>query len=1501
MPSSRTINTVKNVDKSYSKASFLGQELHMISDQGYLYLTNGEDRVKIGTAKKKMQKTPIFKGDAYLRASQINESTNAKGTGMGFSSFIHLLAICCLASTDAVLEPVAGNDFDDHAMSFEMTGENWETRKTKSDFVINKYIVVQSCLIIDEDLRMMLKISYCEDIGDFTYMVGTAFDQGESPYREVFLNLADELKKVSLDNVLNLSNMLKSWYSRTSIKIWDAGRPCSDKSNLEKVIEDWGEKRNGKTYHPCPYRVLPGELAPDYDSKEHLVDINYSTTGEMYSTYRTLLYSDNWRAMCLETSPNVVPNPYEEVEPTLSWIHKKMEQYDMYASCCVEADLLSKINGKQGCFYSRHSRAGIVWKRLKNNSLIFLANYYVKGKPKNTCGLWSPLENHEGWFKSPTFKVDNEDIAYSIALPGRFLAMVSATLSYCNDAERVEIIKKLCLVIAVVKNSSWQTSALAGDFRFMVLNMISQTGDRQKEHDDIAALIRNKLRFSDYALLRLVIDSDEKICKLKNVTPFFQFPMRFMNVEKDLTLMMMWRPRKDNVPFDVVVKPIKALIKEQEERSELLKAYENNLICLKKVNAGTFTQDDFDKHMNESTNCVHLNLVMFIGLAEVACKGNNFGARQKHAGVKISTLISYKHCMTSTGMTPEADGVVKVKATRQINNFVELLENKRKPDNIFALVCRVLRDPPTPYLNLYVPKNGKSSRREVPQFDCYRRLGQMLSEQNVTIYIDQEPVDKKTDPNKFKDFALAVHDMLKKGGVSSSEDKSGWCHNMHPPAMGLAVSLVARLIGSTGMVTAAAKLLVDFTRWTVLPPGATDEMLNKVEFKKTVTLLKGKTAEETIMVKHQRSMQQGQDQGPSAIVGTVFVKGLDMIHCETMSDIKETYIVTTADDENRTAVLIEETSFNPQKVLDDYVQSAVLLLNQALMENNFRKWMVSDLIAEFNNATAGPNGMFTAVFSQCFLCLQPLRGDNPLDDIMSVVSNARQSIPWGCSIDIARVALYYGLSMLRQKWLFTNEDVDLLISFGLIPTTDEEIIQGFHIREKSVKLKLIQMMSSEQVESLLDNAGSLYNSMRQFRIRDSKKKMKFNLSYPSKIWGIDRAVRQVVSSTRIMGRMGSAFMRPLPVEKRLKVKNDFMAALAAPPLKLSDERLALLDLFPTSYEVTIIARYPTVRNNLPIKQGDKASIKTEIDMNWVLARKFGEINLYRKGTKEELMLSNSEPDAIKKQEMINFQTVDQAGFGFGSYTGAPLFRFHNGKLFKRPMHFTFRVDFELRQQGPMPLHFDQRDFVDFKPTWLSEKLLQKAKSSKCLIAFGIGENMEGKFALVCSKKGVIDSIPITDDNVNYMFADSAKLRKKVLVSTRREMSPIQIQNYNIKDNLWYNNFLNCDVVCKSNYGNYINTSSNSAKSIRRQLFEFFDSNEPNWVSNYRVEYPYFSKNATEFEMCRYNDFIGHKSVCMVKLNSSDNAKMHQTIDLRGDVPKLSTEHDYEEEEGLFED
>jgi hypothetical protein len=1477
----------------------LSGNIKVVFEEGEVFFTNGIDSRLVGVAKSEFREFYLVEPQPFLRASHINESSSAKGCGMGFSSFIHLVAICVIASFEATLEPVSGHDLDDRDTTFEMTGVNYRMRSTGANVVLNKYSVISAIMNLNADQSTMMDYSYKEDVGDFRYMMGTSADQGYSPYNDVVKEMGEELLLLSIHNITNISNMLSCWYSKQPIAEYNPGKACTDKSSIIEAIKKGGKEKDGVLYYPSPLRVLPGDKDLDFDSKANIIEINPKSQGEGYSTYRTLTVDDDWKSMLMQTGNKLENDTYVNENETVDWMHRQVLKYKAYASIVVEADLLSKINGNFGCFYSQHSQAGITWSRTTKNSLTYYANYYVKGAVDPICGQWSQLEGHEGWFKSPTFKLDNEDIAYAKVLPGRFLAMVSVTLSYCKDHDRWKMIEKLMLVLGVLRNSSWTTSAIAGDMRFMVLNMLSGTGDRQKEHDDMAKHVTNKLRFSDYALLDLALKSDEERTRLMNVTPFFRMDMRFLNMEKDLSLMMMWKPRPGEDPFLVVKKPILALLKEQKERPLLLENYWKGVEALKMINRGEFHQEDMDEYMDNLNKVVFFNIIMFIGLAHLSCDNSNFGMRQKNAGVKISTLMSYKWAMSIEPMNVLTLDNAKIKQVKQISNFTEMLKKCGDPKNIYALLVRVLKQKRNDYVSIYVPKNGKSSRREVPQMGPPRRLFQMFSENNGQIYVDQEPIDNKTDPAKFSKLANAVHEMLSIGAVSSSEDKSEWCHNMHAPFMGLGIAIVARLIGSTGLVSTAAKLVADTSRWTVLPPGCEDSMIDEIETKVKVAYCRQKKVQTCWMVKHYRSMQQGQDQTSSSIIGTVAVKGLDILHKRCTPDIEETYVVTTADDESRTMRLVKDPVYNPKKTSYDYVEAPMPLLKHCLMENNWRKHMVSWLLAEFNNATAGPYGMYNSQLAQCFLCLQPLRADNPLDDIISLVSNARQSIPWGCSLDVARTALAFGKSMLRQKWLMTQDDVDVLDLLQLFPQTDEELLQGFTIKELSVKNRMLQLMTNDQVATLTESGTSLYNVMRQFRIRNSKRKKKTTYSYPSEIWGITRSVEQISSSVKVAGRLNSAYLRPLPVKKRLVVKNDFMAAMTAPVVQLDDKRQSCLDLFPEPFKVTILAKVPTVRNMLPTMQGDSSMIKKPVNLDWVKLKKFANIRLTRPGTEAELELVNQDTDALKKAEMVNFNIDEAAGLSFMSYTGAPLFRIHNQVLFSRPMTFTFKVDVPMQRRLAQTLRFDEIDFVSFMPIWISEKLLFKAKKEKCALAFGFGKNSDGVFALVQDKRGNKDAILLNATWINYQKIYSNKLRRNVMLTTRREGSPVNPQNYEVEMPNWHNNFLSGDTTAKYNYGNFFNTDADSAMKPRREIFNYFNCDDPHWTQKYRSQYPHFEKNSTEFELCRYNNLIGHKSVCKLKFIHTERPQLHQRINLTNNLPYKMIELDPNEEEGDF--
>jgi hypothetical protein len=592
--------------------------------------------------------------------------------------------------------------------------------------------------------------------------------------------------------------------------------------------------------------------------------------------------------------------------------------------------------------------------------------------------------------------------------------------------------------------------------------------------------------------------------------------------------------------------------------------------------------------------------------------------------------------------------------------------------------------------------------------------------------------------------------------------------------------------------------------------------------------------------------------------------------------------------------------FSNELMTEDYFKLPIDLNNTTMMENSDDKFMSSSKVGEFNNVTCGPNGLFNSSLTNAVLSIQPLTGDNPLDDIINVVSSARATLQWGTSLDVIRSSYYCNIVQLQQKWMFKQEEVDYLISMGLLPSCDEEIIEGFSIRTRETRLRLLQHVEESDLDDILKGDMELNSVLRSFRVRDSKSKRRIKaIDYISQTTGVMKTFRRITASRRVRGRMNAAIMRPLPVAKRLAVKTGFMNLIYRPVSEVTAKMSLVSDTLKEPYKVILYPMYPRMAHLMPFKMGDSRSKRKTLDLNKIRVHRFTGLCLTDPLNPEELEISKLEEEEFLKKEFALESESNRYGGAWVSPAGASLMRFHNSTMFKMPVAFTYKVDLPIEDWVKGPTLINGLEYTDFEPTHISGLMISKAKVMKAMLPYGTAWRSGYKYALLMLTNGENKALLINDTSSNMTLIRSPIIRKPLLVFNRLNPSPIELTVFDYVVPSWINNTITGDPTAMLNYGNYLNTRSQGAQKLRQSIFEMLSCREPNWSFNRLHEFPYHLPNSKKIKSAKVNYLVGSRQSCLLELDFSNPEIVHQTIELSGStietrvgLPKTSDEEEF---------
>lgn len=1468
----------------------IGNDAVIVSKGIDVMINSGSYYHKVGILKSKIPiKFPLRQCDPFSLASQYNENVKGKGTCLGYSLFVHLSAILLLSQNESIVEPIENHDLYQGGQFYEITGINYENRITSAGIVINKYELLRHYADTKEK-QDFLRFSLCEDQYDNSFFVGSSFDQERSPYSDICDKLHEISRRIDHEGMSQLYGQYRSYLSRH--------KPLLDKelshpynANALKASLLNGRKHDHypalfRIPHNAKYRNNPNISVPVYTGREDI--------GSTYHTMADYDRAELFFNQFLDT--DYEPGLTSTMDVSNSLL-KCLLQNRLFRTVYMESELMSKITGRIGTFYSIYSNVGISWKATKSNSNVYYVCYFVDSDPTSPeLGMWQ-LDENTGFYRGPTFLASISDINFAITLPFRFAAQVASTLAYTTNADRGYVLSKLYLVLAMCRWSSWQTSALAGDTRFLFLCLISETGDIQSLLDKVASRVRKPLKCCDAFFIWKLIEMVDRPVKRSDLTPLLELPMKFISIEKDLPLMHMWHIRGVTHATDAYKKLCLGVIDEEEKRSIRLKAMNDQYAYLVQAMSIGRSQMAFDDMMSSMpTNVPYYNHILFMALAWKGASLLNAGSRQTPTKMSISEMITDHH-ITEVDHGPVCS-TMNVKTGRVADVMQRVLNEYNNPEGMHQLVQRLSCGKPITNVYAIHPKDSKSKNREIPQMSGHMRALQHMTEVLISVYTDAESTDMMQDAEKYSKFVDRFSKIMRHGGLSRSEDKTFFCGHMHPEMMALATMAVAYVMGSTSLVTSSAIQRTNRSRWTVAPLGC-DPTIIPSGFK-YVNFHEGKYMTHRPASLNYIHMQQGVYAKGAALINTVFTSGLDLMQKEIMRDIEETCVMTTSDDSARAVQVSKKSIYDPNQIADEYINRGPDQVRHFMMIDSVDKPIRSNKLAEFNNVATGPNGMYPQQFVHSYLIIQPLTAMNPMDDIISVVSNARSSLAWGDSIDLARMAYAGNIELLCKKWLFTSDEITNLIEKCILPHNDESLIAGFHVNNRNLIKHLWSVVPESLKPDVLEGRISIFQSLRKFNINQKTVSRYVQLNEYANGLAIKRAFERINSARKLKGRRNAMYLRPTQLTARLIAKNNLMKAINSDDSTVPpdiEKKLLTIVRKPKIYITPMKSR---VRDFRPAKIGTMARVSEQFDIASIESYRLMKVYASNKLSPKDMEIVKLPDDEYERWLRYYKQYKAVEGLMVDSPSGRPLMRIWNHKIFKHPMTFDFTIDTTGKEKSLTGITVGGTFYSSFKPMWITNSLLMKAsevmkgKKPARGLCFGYAKVGNETHVFFCEKGGRITKATAPSGSAPLGIINHRG--KEFVYFIGQSMTPLDPTIIKIK--LQTNTAMNLvgDYIATLNYGCYINSSATGAQLIMKEIYNYFSCTFPTKSHKQKCHYPHFFQAAVEMQMGSCTEFINNKCIMYVKLVKSPDMPPIVKIDCSdAKKPKYFTSSSFDEE------
>lgn len=1400
---------------------------------------------------------PIMLGNHIQRADAFSEDVGAKGTGLGFSTLVHSAAILAIAN-GGIIEPERGDLFlEGHYI--EVTGVNYAKRRTEASIVISKYKILEM-FSTDLGLQQYLELSHKEDNYDCTGWIGSGIEQPVSPYTAAVRRISKVVSTITHDQIAALGGQTLCKLST------ERGTKRSPLTKLSSDRISQNIDRGGKNgLYPAPFRVLCPVDVPDGMPNTELLNVLKFGWVPGSSTYHTRSRNSDPFSLVWDRL-EIRPEPWRSPEETVTGVyHREYLFHAVYQSIHIESELIPKINSKEGNYYSRYCAVGILWQRVASNSLTSLAQYYTLSKPQSEdyVGKWhhrmSPFEH---WV-SPSFKVSRQDSHFFSALSGAVLTMFQTIRPMCSPAEYRLVLPKLAVVAAINLHSSWFTSVLAGNNRFIVLCHLAESGNMQELIDKVT-VVKKELKSCDFILLRLMEDYMNNEASNRKTTPLLGLPPKLMSLEKDMHLGFQWHIRGSEHATECMTKMVDTYLQEKKNRAAIIDWMELQAETLEKMVTSGLEQSDFDMIFDCAPSVPAFNALFFLGLSSLGSqKFVEIGISQDSSQYALWKLCTDHH---SVKIDPTR---LSVKNTKVADAFVQAI-CELKTSTPYATLLEIASKPRANDFAMH-EKDAKDANREIAIMDFTNRFYQGYKEALTTVFQNNVSSDLMEEPDKYGIVVEEIMSHMGRPAAASSEDRSGFCSNMHPEVMSIATQIIGVVAGSTPLIAAASVQIVNTRRRIVFPMGYKgDPPDNEYE---VFTRTHGRETCRTFSINLYNHMLQGIEARGAGVINTVYCVGMQALQRKICPQIMSSYVFTTSDDVVRGATF--QKGYDKSELTQYFIEVPNRFLTQVMMKENTTKPIeTGGEIAEFNNAVVTPTGLVPQAPINSALAVKPIMSNSIIGDVIDAIAMSRSTILWGSPPEQADAALFSYENMIRAKWFLTEDDFLLLKIAGMWPQTLEQLIEGFFPRDVNVFSRMCEMLDKEDFEALSSGNVNVAKAFYQIGVPSQKKKRYKKIQLPGDMFNSQRVLDGIIASRNLASRANPRYLDPPNFRKRARARTRFMEAL---DVQCKQQHQELFDKL-KPLQVTI----QTVRASRlfmrPAKMGASSEVSIPSKKNIISRARYG-VDYQRIATEEEKLMSRLSKSELSKAITELERLSARTGLSKKMPGGLPITRTFNGRFFTCPVQINFSMS--LPSQPPTAFRLPYFPFTNVKPMiWGGWSLDQAAG---CVLAFAYGER-EGRWFAAYKIRGRANAVEYLDIPSDVGFYKINTSSCTVAIVTSPDFSPIKV------DLLKPSSLLHLvgDSVAILNYGSYIMSSAPGGFALLQGVFSRHRSEFPTIYRTFLPSYPYFPRRATVLTGGRVNYLRGNSYSRFLKLEI-DPEMRSQHIDLEGDGPRVYTE------------
>jgi len=1457
--------------------------LYFSASEGLAYVHSLGLREVCGRSKVDIPPFKLFTADPFELADVYAEEISGKGSGLGFSSFVHLAAVMMISrSCKSITEPANGYDVDwlDPPCTIEITGINFQKRRSNADMVLNKYALLCH-LDLNEFSKWCIQMSRKEELCLTDGFVGSSYDMPDTDYTPAISQLHHYISQLEIRQ----AEVLSQWVMKYVTELPKFDLPESkNETNVYKEIHHSAKKQFDNTMKLiCPHKVV---CARNYEPDLHEDNLRKSVFVHAllpnFNGYRTTFHTEELDCDYIAHSiaySEFKPRPQLRKSNIDDHLMDYLMKYKTFQNIRINNDLFMRISGKKGCYFSVVHQVGLAWERHASD-IAYHCIYYTFSEIDGV-GQWAKFDNY---YRSSSFVLSQQDIRFASALLGRVLTMVTTVMNNATD-HWAEIEKALMQIAYTWLDSSWFTTTLCSDYRFTTTGHMSG-------NDVTDLIVRNlkskrPLRACDLMLLRLA-EKHMKGARPRSVTPMFGLPLRFHCLEKDLALGMNWHIRKAQHETNCCKKMLAGAVDELAFRPKVVAYYFRQVEFMKSVYNGSATYADLKYLLDTAPETPAINVPFMAAMVYESKE-----SLQDSASNQTSTQFSLNNMLSDRGMTNYSNGnVTAKKVVDEMTIHIKLADVKGP----YGLLYSESHGQKIPQIFAISAKDASKSDREISAMLRTMRCSQFFSECMQSTVSRAMPEDALLDSEKYCPMVRSISNLLSKRTrvYAMSEDRSFHSGNNHPEAMSLVSALVGRLAGVPPMISSASLQRCWKSRKVVLPVGfaSLDKKEVNDDTKEALSWLpsafswvnrfRNKKQTKVPMVELQYHMMQGIQAIAAGVINTIYNTGMMNIISKASKVVEDHYIITTSDDVGRVVQMKDGVG---DQIKDLVVYKPLECLKFSSQLNNWRKLVVveNDGIVEVNNITTAACGMIPQTFIHSVLAIQPLNGESILVDIMNVVAQSRQTIFWGDGPTLAMSALVNGVRMIMNKWLMSRSQVDELYSLGLLPKSINELIEGFFPRTEISLRGFIAITPREKRPQILNNTRSLYTSaVRYLRAKVQVEEEEPTIAVIPISLTFDLKRLTILNARANQGRLRAAYTRPYSINTKLAHLSKFFQLFKS---------LEEIDLEPYRYlqppNVHVIFRPMQLEDRLPRSMG-MSSIRVKESIRAILGRRILNIVYRQPLTEMEIDIADTKDENEFKEriQQLRFQK-NVEGFSTTSPSGLPPVRFYGTTKFTYLQCFNFSVEVLPQEYKSRPFEFNGHIVRDFKPQIWGAGSLKESGLIRCFATGYIGEN---RLAFYKKIRGKVSSIRAEIENVNMVRVQQNN-GKVIAYLNKEDRSPIHDPEEEHESSFPGLTGDTCSIL---NYGQYLHTNNNSGFACFQRIFRKKGSEYPWFCKDQLPPFPQFSPDAVEVTGGRFhitgNQYIG-------KFRAKFMGEQEVFMDVSVNPPR-TLDH---EDEGQFED